>query len=138
MVAGFFCWRKLLRILCFCGDLRKFSPRKSIFKQLDTALVGVVHWVTANSRKFSPRKSIFKQLDTALVGVVHWVTANSRKFSPRKSIFKQLDTALVVSGRGALGYRKFTKVFSVKIYFQAIRESFLPRNKLAIQYVVSK
>ena len=25
-----------------------FSPRKSIFKQLDTALVGVVHWVTTN------------------------------------------------------------------------------------------
>ena len=45
------------------------------------------------------RKSIFKQLDTTLVGVVHWVTANSRKFSP------------------------------VKIYFQAVRESFLPRKE---------
>ena len=57
-MAGFFRGRKLP---CFCGDSRKFSPRKSIFKQLDTALVGVVHWVTANSRKFYPRKSIFKQ-----------------------------------------------------------------------------
>ena len=30
------------------------------------------------------------------------------------------------SGRGALGYHKFAKVFSAKIYFQAICESFLP------------
>ena len=28
-------------------------------------------------------------LGYVLVGVVHWVTANSRKFSPRKSIIKQ-------------------------------------------------
>ena len=41
--------------------IREFSPRKSLFKRLDTVLVGVVHWVTANSRKFSTRKSIFKQ-----------------------------------------------------------------------------
>ena len=54
--------------IAFCNDLRKVSPRKSIFKQLNTALVGVVHWVTANL----------------------W------------------------------------NVFSVKIYFQAIRESSLP------------
>ena len=59
-IAGFFRGRKLSRISCFCGDLQKFSPRKSIFKQLDTALVGVVH-VSANSRKFSLRKCIFKQ-----------------------------------------------------------------------------
>ena len=58
-IEGFFRGRKLLRISCFCGDLRKFSPRKSIFKQLDTALVGVVHWVTANSRKFFPRENLF-------------------------------------------------------------------------------
>ena len=38
------------------------------------------------------------------------------------------------SGCGALGYHKFTKVFSAKIYFQAIRESFLPRKKPAVQY----
>ena len=37
------------------------------------------------------------------------------------------------SGRGALGYCKFAKVFSAKIYFQAIRESFLPRKKPAIR-----
>ena len=30
------------------------------------------------------------------------------------------------SGRGALGSSKFAKVFSAKIYFQAIRESFIP------------
>ena len=56
-IAGFFRGRKLSRISRFCGDSRKFSLRKSIFKQLDTALVGVVHWVTANSLKFSPRNS---------------------------------------------------------------------------------
>ena len=59
-IAGFFRGRKLSRISRFCGDLRKLSSRKSILKQLDTALVGVVH-VTANSRKFSLRKCIFKQ-----------------------------------------------------------------------------
>ena len=75
-IAGFFRGRKLSRISRFCGDLRKFSPRKSIFKQLDTALVGVVHWVTANSR-----------------------------------------------------------VFFAKMYFQAIRESFLPRKTPAIRYI---
>ena len=106
---------------------RKFYPRKSIFKQLDTVLVGVVHsgchkfakvlsakiyfqairyrasgrgalWVATNSRKFYPRKSIFKQLDTVLVGVVHsglpqiresfirenLFSSNLRKFSPAK------------------------------------------------------
>ena len=61
-IAGFFRGKNFcLRISRFCGDSRKFYPRKSIFKQLDTALVGVVHWVTANFRKFSLRKSIFKQ-----------------------------------------------------------------------------
>ena len=55
-IAGFFRGRKLS---CFCGDSRKFSPRKSISKQLDTVLVDVVHWVTANSRKFSPQNSRF-------------------------------------------------------------------------------
>ena len=60
-IAGFFRGRKLSRILRFCGDSRKFYPRKSIVKQLDTVLVGVVHWVTANSQTISPRKSIFKQ-----------------------------------------------------------------------------
>ena len=40
------------------------------------------------------------------------------------------------SGHGALGYRKFAKVFSAKIYFQAIRESFLPRKKPATLYVI--
>ena len=38
------------------------------------------------------------------------------------------------SGRGALGYCKSVKVFSAKIYFQAIRKSFLPRKKPAIRY----
>ena len=47
----------------FLWRFAKFSPRKSIFKQLDTAIVGMVHWVTENSRKFSPRKSIFKQFE---------------------------------------------------------------------------
>ena len=56
LIAGFFRGRILSRISRFCGDSRKFSLRKSIFKLLDTALVGVVHWVTANSRKFSPPK----------------------------------------------------------------------------------
>ena len=31
----------------------KFSPRQPIFKQLDTMLVGMVYWVTANLQKFS-------------------------------------------------------------------------------------
>ena len=60
-IAGFFHGRKPSRILRFCGNSQKFSPRISIFKQLDTALVSVVHWVTANLRKFYLRKSIFKQ-----------------------------------------------------------------------------
>ena len=38
------------------------------------------------------------------------------------------------SGRGVLGYRKLVKVFFSKIYFQAIRESFLPRKKPTIRY----
>ena len=88
---------KVKAISCFCGDLRKFSQQKSIFKQLDTALVGMVHWVTTYLRKFSPRKSVFKQLDTVLVGMVHWVTTYSRKFFPRKSVFKQF--AKVFSGK---------------------------------------
>ena len=44
-IAGFFRGSRLSRISRFCGHSRKFSPRKSIFKQLDTALVDVVHWV---------------------------------------------------------------------------------------------
>ena len=40
---------------------KKFSPLKYIFKQLNTALVGVVYWVTANLQKFSPQISNFKQ-----------------------------------------------------------------------------
>ena len=60
-IAGFFRGRKLSRISRFGGDSQKFSPRKSIFKQLDTALVDVVHWIPVNSRKFSHQKSIFKQ-----------------------------------------------------------------------------
>ena len=40
------------------------------------------------------------------------------------------------SGRGALGYHKFAKVFSAKIiYLQAIRERFLPLKKPAILYM---
>ena len=39
--------------------IRERFLRKSIFKQLDTALVGVVQWITINLC-FSP-KSIFKQ-----------------------------------------------------------------------------
>ena len=39
------------------------------------------------------------------------------------------------SGHGALGYCKFSKVFSAKIYFQAIHESFLLQKKLAIRYM---
>ena len=35
------------------------------------------------------------------------------------------------SGRGALGYRKFAKILSAKIYFQAIHKSFLSRKKPA-------
>ena len=49
------------------------------------------HISVAICESFLLRKSIFKQLDTALVGVVHWVTANSQKFSQRKSIFKQFS-----------------------------------------------
>ena len=41
--SGLLSWEKTLQISRFCGDSRKFSPRKSIFKQLDTALVGVAH-----------------------------------------------------------------------------------------------
>ena len=55
-IAGFFRGRKLSRILRFCGDSRRFSPRKSIFKQLDTALVGVVCTGLLQIRKFSPAK----------------------------------------------------------------------------------
>ena len=40
------------------------------------------------------------------------------------------------SGCGALGYCKLAKVFSTKIYFQAIRQSFLPRKKPAIRYSI--
>ena len=40
------------------------------------------------------------------------------------------------SGCGALGCRKFAKVFSAKINFQAIRKSFLPRKKPAIRYII--
>ena len=76
-IAGFFAGENFIAILRFCGDSRKFSPRKSIFKRLDTVLVGVVHWITGS---------------------------------------------------------KFAKVFSAKIYFQAIRKSFLPRKKPAIRY----
>ena len=47
-IVSFFCERKLSRILRVCGDSRKFSLRKSIFKQLDTALVGMMHWFAAN------------------------------------------------------------------------------------------
>ena len=46
--AGFFRGRNLSRISRFCDDSRKFSLKKSIFKQLDTTLVGVVHWATTN------------------------------------------------------------------------------------------
>ena len=68
-MAGFFRGRKLSRISRVCGDSQKVSPRKSIIKQLDTALVDVVHWVTANSRKFL-RENLF--------------SSNSGKFSPAK------------------------------------------------------
>ena len=40
------------------------------------------------------------------------------------------------SGCGALGCRKFAKVFSAKINFQAIRKGFLPRKKPAIRYII--
>ena len=43
------------------------------------------------------------------------------------------------SGRGALGYRKFAKVFSAKICFQAIRVNFLQRKKPTVTvYFVSR
>ena len=75
--------------------LSRISHVNSIFKQLDTALVGVV-----------------------LVGVVHWVTIRYRWVTIRYR----------TSGRGALGYRKFTKVFSTNIYFQVICESSLHKS----------
>ena len=56
---GFLSRDKTFANFAFLRRFAKFSPRKSIFKQLDTALVGVMHWVTANSRKFSPRNSRF-------------------------------------------------------------------------------
>ena len=59
--SGFLSREKTFANSCFCGDSQKFSLRISVFKQLDTAIVGVVHWVTTNSRKFPPRISIFKQ-----------------------------------------------------------------------------
>ena len=55
-ITGFLLREKLSQISRFCGDFRKFSPWKSISKQLDTVLMGVVHWVTANSGMFSPQK----------------------------------------------------------------------------------
>jgi len=38
---------------------------------------------------------------------------------------------------GELDYHKSVEVFSAKVYFQAIRESFHPRKKPAIQYPVA-
>ena len=40
------------------------------------------------------------------------------------------------SGRGALGYRKFAKVFSAKIYFQAIRGKFFPAKETRYMWYV--
>ena len=53
--------RKLSRILHFCGNSRKFSPRKSVFKRLDTALVGVVTGLLQIRKKVFSAKSISKQ-----------------------------------------------------------------------------
>ena len=48
-------------------------------------------------------------------------------FLRRKSIFKQLDT-------GALGYRKFAKVFSAKFSFITETRKFSPSKVYAIRY----
>ena len=93
-IAGFFRGRKLSRILRFCGDSRKLSPLKSIFKQLDTVLVGV------------------------MLGYHKFVKVLSAKIYFQAIRYR-------ASGRGALDYCKFAKVFSAKIYFQAICERFL-------------
>ena len=73
--SGFLSRERTSRISRFCGDSRKFSLRKSIFKQLDTALVGVVHWVNANSQKFSSAKEtrymIFTTVDSPVVQGSH-------------------------------------------------------------------
>ena len=80
-----------------------------------------------NSRKFSPRKSIFKQLDTALVGVVYWVTANSRKVFSAKIYFQAIRYR--ASGRGALGYCKFAKSFLRENLFSSNSRKFSPAKE---------
>ena len=47
----------------------------------------------------------------------------------RESFSAKIYFSSRASGRGALGYRKFAKVISTKIYFQAIREIFLRERK---------
>ena len=51
VMMGFFHRRKLSRFAVFV----KVFLLKSIFKQLDTTLVGVVHWVTTNLLVFSAK-----------------------------------------------------------------------------------
>ena len=55
-----------------------------------------------------------------------------RESFPREIYFQAVRYR--ASGCGALGYHKFAKVFSAKINFQAIHESFLQRKKPAIRY----
>ena len=44
-------WNKTFADFVFLRQFAKvFSPKKSIFEQLDTTLVGVVHWVTIRYR----------------------------------------------------------------------------------------
>ena len=67
-------------------EIREFSPRISIFKQLDIALVGVVHWVTASLLRFSPRKSIFKQFANVLFREKPPLHCSSRVVKIRQTI----------------------------------------------------
>ena len=59
--------KKRSQILHFCDDFRKFSPRKSIVKQLDTTLVGVAHRVTANSRKFFSTNNYLQTIHNSFI-----------------------------------------------------------------------
>ena len=67
-----------------------YLSENQFFKQLDTALVGMVDWVTTNSRKFSLRKSIFKQFakfsparETRYIyGIVYGIVVVSNLYDP--------------------------------------------------------
>ena len=59
--SGFLSREKTFANFAFLWRFANVFSAKTIFKQIDTALLGVVHWDTANSRMFSLRKCIFKQ-----------------------------------------------------------------------------